>query len=304
MVRLPFLFAIIVPLISGTVVSISISGSFNFFGFALVSIIGISLHITTNVYNDIYDTKQGADNEKSKKSEFSGGSGILVEHPDLLPQMYTIARSGIVVGLICTFLLMFFIDPHLWVPLWAIIGISVFFSKYYTAEPIKFAYRGVGEIVVWIGFGPLAVLLAGLGQNIGFHPTLVSISPITGFATLFIVWMGEMVDLPTDIEGGKRGLVVRLGFKKSRYGLIAVHILALTNSALVAFLIFNPGWPLLITLVPYAVFWPKIWSGMKGMNRYEEKIKNISKLNFGLYASFSFFLMGGYGIDLLLKTYF
>ncbi len=303
MVRLPFLFAIVVPIVSGTLVSVSITGTFNFFGFVLAFITGVSLHITTNVYNDIYDTLQGADNEKSKESEFSGGSGILVEHPDLLSTMFRIARGGIVVGVVSTSLLMFFIDRNLWIPLWIVIGLSIFFSKYYTAKPFQFAYRGLGEIVVWLGFGPLAVLLAGFGQNLGFHPVLLSISPITGLGTLFIVWMGEMVDLPTDVKGGKVGLVARIGFAKSRFGLITIHLLALVNVGLVGLYFLNPGWPLLIVFVPYAVLLPKIWSGMKGMKSYERKIEEISAINFKWYIIFSTLLMTGYGLDLLLEAY-
>ena len=300
MIRAPFLFAIVVPLVSGTLVSITISNSFRTINFVLVFIIGISLHITTNVYNDIYDTLQGADNRKSMKSEFSGGSGIIVNYPELLPKMYLIARSGIAVGLAGTILLTSLIDRTLWVPLWIIIGISVFLSKYYTAEPFKFAYRGMGEIVVVIGFGPLAVLLAGISQNVGFHPILLSISPITGFGTLFIVWMGEMVDLPTDIKGKKLGLVARMGFSRSRYGLIGIHLLALINVLVVVLLLPNPGWPLLIAFASHAVLLPKIWSELKGMNGHESKIRDISKLNFKLYASFSILLMLGYAVDLVL----
>ncbi|MFW6141721.1 MAG: prenyltransferase [Candidatus Saliniplasma sp.] len=300
MIRAPFLFAIVVPLVSGTLISVTISNTFRPFGFLLVFIIGISLHITTNVYNDIYDTLQGADNSKSMKSEFSGGSGIIVDHPELLSKMYLIARSGIAVGLVGTILLTFLIDRTLWLPLWIVIGTSIFLSKYYTAEPFKFAYRGLGEVVVVIGFGPLAIFLAVLGQNVGFHPILLAISPITGFGTLFIVWMGEMVDLPTDIKGKKLGLVSRLGFSRSRYGLIGIHLLALTNVLVVVLLLLNPGWPLLTAFGSHAVLLPKIWSKLKGMNGHDPKIRDISKLNFRLYASFSILLMLGYAVDLIL----
>ncbi len=300
MIRAPFLFAIVVPLISGTIVSVKISNSFEPLGFVLVFIIGISLHITTNVYNDIYDTLQGADNDKSKKSEFSGGSGVILDHPELLSKMYMIARSGIVVGLSSTVLLMFFIDRTLWLPLWVLVTISIFLSKYYTAGPIKLAYRGMGELAVVIGFGPLAILLSGFGQNIGFHPILLSISPITGFGTLFIVWMGQMVDLPTDVKGGKKGLVARLGFSRSKYGLMGVHFLALANLLLVIVLFLNPGWPLFVVFVPHAYLIPKIWFELKGMKCHRSKIHYISKLNFKLYVSFSILLMLGLGMDLLL----
>jgi len=304
MIRAPFLFAIIVPLFSGTLVSVSITGQFNLMGFLLVLVIGLSLHITTNVYNDIYDTKQGADNESSMKSEFSGGSGIIVERPGVLPKMFTIARGGIVVGVLGSVLLMFFIEKRLWLNLWIIIAICVFLSKYYTADPIKFAYRGFGEIVVWIGFGPLAVLLAGIGQNLFYHPVLISITPITGFGTLFIVWMGEMVDLPTDRDGGKHGLVARMGFKRSRYGLIGIHTFATINVILVMTVFLNPGWPLLIAVIPHIVLISILWIKLKGITSHGEKIKPISRLNFKVYAAFSLLLIGGYAGDVILKFFF
>ncbi len=303
MIRAEFLFAIVVPLVSGTLISVSISGSFNTAGFLLVFVTGISLHISTNVYNDIYDTKQGADSCESKKSEYSGGSGIMIERPELMSRMFLIARSGIVVGVISTISLMFFIDKRLWIPLWIVIGTCIFLSKYYTAEPVKFAYRGLGELVVVIGFGPLAVTLAGLGQNLGLHPVLLSISPVTGLGTLFIVWMGEMVDLPTDVKGEKIGLVARIGFERARYGLVAIHSLALLNVVTVAYIILNPGWPLLITLVPFVLLMPKVWKRMKSMDGYGQEVKEVSSLNFKLYALFSLFLMLGCGLDLFFSFY-
>ncbi len=303
MIRAPFLFAIIVPLLSGTLVSVSVTGKFNLLGFLLVLVIGISLHITTNVYNDIYDTKQGADNRNSMKSEFSGGSGIIVERPGVLPKMFTIARGGIIVGIIGSILLMFFIERRLWINLWSIIIISVFLSKYYTAEPIKFAYRGMGEIIVWIGFGPLAVLLAGIGQNLFYHPVLLSITPITGFGTLFIVWMGQMVDLPTDVDGGKIGLVARMGLKKSRYGLVGVHSLAVINVIFVMLLFLNPGWPLLIAVIPHIVLILILWNNLKGIESCGEKMRSISGLNFKIYAVFSLLLMFGYAGEVVLKFF-
>ncbi len=300
MIRAPFLFAIIVPLISGTLVSVIVSGSFSAIGFFLILIIGLSLHITTNVYNDIYDTKQGADDHSSMKSEFSGGSGILVDDLELLPKMYLIARSGIIVGISGALFLMLFIDRTLWISLWMVIGTAVFLSKYYTADPFKFAYRGMGELVVFIGFGPLAVMLAGIGQNTGLHPALLSISPITGFGTLFIVWMGEMVDLPTDLKGGKIGAVARIGIHNAAYGLMAIHLSALLCVLFVVLFILDPGWPLLIVLIPYSIILPNVWKELKDV-REHDKLVNISKLNFILYVSFSLFLMLGYTLNLMLN---
>ncbi len=292
MARAPFLFAIIVPLTISTLLSVHITGSLNVLGLAFASMVGIGLHITTNVYNDIYDTKQGADTSRSSKSEFSGGSGILVDSPDMEKDMFNLARFGIIAGSIGYVGLLWTSEIRFWPILTFIFLVSVFLSKYYTAAPFKFAYRGLGEIVVWFGFGPLAVLLASTAQNVGFHPYIIAIMPITGLSTLFIVWMGQMVDLPDDVAAGKEGLVARIGLEKSVYGLFLIHILALVNVLFVSYIL-NPGIFLLVALIPHAFLLPLIFKKLNREDKDQKLISNVSKLNFTLYLLFSLFLTIG-----------
>ncbi len=303
MVRAPFLSAIIFPLVLGTLIAVSITGSFNLVGYILAMVIGVSLHISTNVYNDIYDTKQGADDLDSQKSDYSGGSGILVNEPGLEETMFLIARSGIVVGLLATVLLSFFVDPALWPYLVLIFIVSSFLSKYYTAPPFKFAYRGMGEIMVWLGFGPLAILLASVGQNLGLHPVIITAMPITGLSTLFIVWMGEMIDLKTDRAAGKRGLVARFGKKKGAIGYIFIHVVAVINVVILGLYMMNPGWPLLIAILPHAYLLPRNWMKIREGLFDDEVMTEVSRSNFLIYASFSLTLLLGAGLDLWLRLY-
>jgi 1,4-dihydroxy-2-naphthoate octaprenyltransferase len=65
MIRAQFLIGIVFPLVVGTLTAMSISGSFHVPGFFLVMLMGIGLHLATDVYNDIYDTKQGADTKET-----------------------------------------------------------------------------------------------------------------------------------------------------------------------------------------------------------------------------------------------
>jgi len=203
MARAPFLSSIISPLIAGTLLSISINNSVNVLGFLFVLIMGVGLHVATNVYNDIYDTKQGTDKINVHRNEFSGGSGILLDHPDMMPNMYNLARAGLIMALIGTVALMFVVHKSLWLHLWGLYLLSAFFSKYYTAAPIKVAYRGLGEVSVWFAFGPMAILVAAVSQNLGFHPTILIGMPATGISTLSILLLGQMIDLDADKATGK-----------------------------------------------------------------------------------------------------
>ena len=146
MARAPFLSSIISPLVVGTLLAITINNSVNILGFLFVLIMGIGLHIATNVYNDIYDTIQGTDKVNVHRNESSGGSGVLLDNPELMGKMYLLARVGLIVALAGTIALMPFINKMLWPYLWGLYLLSAFFSKYYTAPPFKLAYRGWGEI--------------------------------------------------------------------------------------------------------------------------------------------------------------
>ncbi|MFP4142625.1 MAG: prenyltransferase [Thermoplasmata archaeon] len=299
MAMAPFLFAIIVPLTISTSLSVHIKGEFDIIGFIFAWVIGISLHVTTNVYNDIYDTKQGSDTSKSSKNEFSGGSGILIKYPDMEKNMFDLARSGIAIGFISILGLLYISKREIWPLIATIYLVSVFFSKYYTAEPFKFAYRGLGEIVVWIGFGPLAILLGAIGQGVFFHPYIISIMPITGLSTLFIVWMGEMVDLPGDLEAGKKGLVARLGLKRGLYGHMFIHLLALLNVTYISYLI-GPLTPIWIAVIPHIFLLPKIYLTLEGGLGERKVMKRASRLNFTLFFLFSLFLMAGFILQLFI----
>jgi len=301
MARAPFLFAIVVPLTIGTLLSVSITGELDILGLVFASLVGLGLHISTNVYNDIYDTEQGADTSRSSKNEYSGGSGILVENPEMKKDMFNLARSGLIVGSIGFIGLLWTSQTRSWPILTFIFLVSVFLSKYYTAAPFKFAYRGLGEISVWFGFGPLAVLLASTAQNVGFHPYIISIMPITGLSTLFIVWMGQMVDLPDDIAAGKEGLVARIGTQKSIYGLFSIHGLALINVILVAFIL-NPGIFLLLALIPHAFLLPPMIKKLSQKDIDRGSIRKVSKLNFTLYFLFSLFLIIGFLLQVVITS--
>jgi len=96
MIRAQFLIGIVFPLVVGTLTVMSITGSFHVPGFLLVMLMGLGLHLATDVYNDIYDTKQGADTKvNERRNSYSGGSGILLEKPYLMARMYLIARCSL-----------------------------------------------------------------------------------------------------------------------------------------------------------------------------------------------------------------
>ena len=89
-----------------------------------------------------------------------------------------------------------------------VVGIIV--SLGYTAPPLKLVYRGLGEVAVAVGFGPLMLLGAYVVQTGGaltWEPFVASI-PIALLVAL-ILYVNEIPDRRGDARAGKRTLPVR-----------------------------------------------------------------------------------------------
>jgi 1,4-dihydroxy-2-naphthoate polyprenyltransferase len=287
MVRAPFLSSIIAPLIVGTLLSFYINTTLDVCNMSIVLIMGICLHIATNVYNDIYDTLQGTDKININRNEYSGGSGVLVDYPHLLPVMYRIARFSLAGALIASIVLLFRIHETLRIYLILLFFFSVFFSKYYTAAPIKLAYRGLGEFFVWLAFGPMAILVAAVSQNVGFHKLVIMAMPIPGISTLSILLIGQMIDLEADKLTGKWGVAVRLGNKTTSYIYLFVQIFLCINIVMLALLFLPNGWLILLSLIPYIFLVPMIFIILIHNYPHTELLKKAAQLNVFLHLAFS-----------------
>src|SRR5918992_1281037 len=203
--RLPFLTATLVPVLLG----IAVAGSTNGFSWwvALLTVIGgACIHLGLNVANDVFDTASGADAANVNPTQFSGGSRVV--HYGLLSLRAITLLSlgfyavGIAIGLVLA-------ATRGWDLLW--LGVAgVVLSLFYTAPPLRLVHRGLGEIVVALGFGPIMTLGAYFVQarEYDLEPLLVSI-PV-GILIALVLYVNEVPDRPADAAAGKRTLPVRL----------------------------------------------------------------------------------------------
>ncbi len=204
--RLPFLTATIVPVLLGILIAAR-TGSFDLVA-ALLTIIGASfVQLGLNVANDVFDTVQGADDANVTPTQFSGGSRVIQYGLVSLRQMATLATMFYVLaGVIGLVLLATRGSTAL-----LVIGVVGFIvSLGYTAPPLKFVYRGLGEVAVALGFGPLMLLGAYVVQTVGvlsWEPFVASI-PVALLVAL-ILYVNEIPDRRGDAHAGKRTLPVR-----------------------------------------------------------------------------------------------
>ncbi|MBW2523076.1 MAG: prenyltransferase [Deltaproteobacteria bacterium] len=297
MIRAPFLSSIIAPMIVGTLVAVIVSDRFSIVGCALAMLMGFGLHVATNVYNDIYDHLQGTDQVNANRNEFSGGSGVLQQFPDLMPRMFLLARGGLVIGLGAAVGLHFLLPTPLRETMWGLFLLGAFFSKYYTAAPPMLASRGLGEVSVWFAFGPMAILLAVVSQGVWLETAVLAALPITGLSTLSILLLGQLIDLPADREAGKLGIAARGGTKVTAYVYLLVQLGLMANVGLLAYLL-PLWWPPLLALVPYLLLLPGIWKGVSQHHADPQGVIPAAGRNVQLHLGFSLLFCVGLGLVL------
>ncbi len=300
MLRAPFFSSVYAPILVGTASAVLISGEFNLFAFVLALFMGTGLHAATNVYNDIYDTLQGTDKINVNRNEFSGGSGVLVDNPQLFSKMFFLARTSLIIAFLSAVGLLFIIDKSLYPHLIGLFLLSAFFSKYYTASPFKLSYRGFGEISVWLAFGPMGVLFAAVSQNIGFHNSILWVMPATGLSTLSILWIGQMIDLPADKATGKLGMVARLGIEKAKLIFPFIHLIIIANIILLPILSETYNFISYLPLIPYMILLPKVLSFIFKKEQSIENIKIAAKLNVQLHMLFSITYVTGIFLQIIM----
>jgi 1,4-dihydroxy-2-naphthoate octaprenyltransferase len=204
--RLPFLSATIVPVLLG----IAIAAAHGFFDLwaAILTVIGACfVQLGLNVANDVFDTALGADDANVTPTKYSGGSRVIQYGLLSFRQMATLA-TVFYLAAGAMGLLLLATRGSLALLVIGVVGFLV--SLGYTAPPLKLVYRGLGEIAVAIGFGPLMLLGAYVVQTRGalaWEPFVASI-PVALLVAL-ILYVNEIPDRRGDARAGKRTLPVR-----------------------------------------------------------------------------------------------
>jgi 1,4-dihydroxy-2-naphthoate polyprenyltransferase len=225
--RAPFLTATIVPILLG-IAAAALDGRWSLFLAGLTVLAGSLVHLGLNIANDVFDTMSGADAANTTPTQFSGGSRVvhygLVRFRTLALLSAAFYLAGIGIGLYLAARTEFW--PLFWV---GAAGVAI--SVFYTAPPFRLVHRGLGEIAVALGFGPIMLLGAYLVQAERFSFEAIYLSIPVAILIALVLYMNEIPDRAGDAAAGKRTLPVRW----SREAVIAVYAWAvILTYALVA----------------------------------------------------------------------
>ena len=221
--RLPFLSATIVPVGLGIAVA-GLDGFWSWWRGILTIVAAACIHLGLNVANDVFDTASGADPANVTPTQFSGGSRVI--HYGLLTarQMQLMSAGFYAVGIAIGLFLAVVSD------FWPVLIIGIIgglISYFYTAPPLRLVHRGLGEISVFLGFGPVMALGAYYVQAERFSGEALYASIPVGLLVALILYVNEIPDRPGDAAAGKRTLPVRL----SREAVLTGYDLAVLAAA-------------------------------------------------------------------------
>lgn len=235
--------ASVIPVLVGT--AIAAEDEFRPLLFVLALLGSIAIHAGTNLVNDYFDHVKGTDTAESLGPSGVIQRGVLSARAVLAGGVLAFA-IGAAIGLIITAMTGW--------PVLALGIASVLAGYFYTASPFSLAYRGLGEVVVFIFMGPVIVMGAYYVQieSWAWAPFFASL-PI-GLLVAAILQANNVRDIESDRRNNKWTLAALAGRPMADYEYIA---LTLGGYAVVAAMTIagSAPWPVLITLLslPIAV---------------------------------------------------
>ncbi len=210
----PFAFpATIAPVLLGTFMSAQVSIPL----FLLVFLGLLLAHSAVNVLSDYFDYIRGADTWR-----VLGSSRVLVDGLMKPRHHLLLGVSLLLISLAIGFYFVFAIDYKI---LYFIIP-GLILGIFYTAPPIGFKYRALGDLAVFLAFGPIMTLGVYYIQTreISLIPILLSI-PI-GLLTIAILHGNNFRDIKEDIIAGYKTFAGIIGPKASSYYYVILVSLA------------------------------------------------------------------------------
>jgi 1,4-dihydroxy-2-naphthoate octaprenyltransferase len=227
--------------------------SFNPLLFALCMLTTLFLQILSNFANDYGDFVHGADTIDRKGPERMVQSGMITDK-DMKKAMFIMGSLAFLCGVL---LLYFAISEINWMFVgFLLLGIlAIAAAIKYTAGANPYGYKGLGDIFVFLFFGPVAVLGTCFLQT--HYLTLDSVLPsiAMGLFATGVLNVNNIRDIETDKVAGKKTIPVKIGKINAK-----IYHSVLIGSALTCALIYSvkniEGWQQIWPLfaVPFFIF--------------------------------------------------
>ena len=201
--RAPFLVVSLLPALLGGAIAAYVHGSVNVPAFILATFGIVMAHSAADFVDDYFDFKKG--NLGNKVQQFHDSP--LIDGKVTVNQVLV----AILICLLAAFAAGLYLLINIGMPVLVMTLIGLFIVLFYTSPPFKLNYRGLGETMLFLAFGPLIVVgvYYVLMRDFAVAPLIVSLVP--GIFTMNVGLVSNTFDHNDDIKSGKRTIPVRFG---------------------------------------------------------------------------------------------
>jgi 1,4-dihydroxy-2-naphthoate octaprenyltransferase len=258
--------------------------SFSWSVFLMALLTAVMLQILSNLANDYGDFQKGTD-QAADRSDRAMTSGII----SLKSMKNALWLLGIATLLCGIGLLMIALkDLNSQFIIWLIIGImAIIAALKYTIGNKAYGYSGLGDLFVFIFFGPVAVcgtyfLMTG---DLPFNVWIPA--KAFGFLCVAVLNINNLRDIDHDKLAGKNTVAVRLGFKKTiwyQYILFGLALLLIISFTRISVSKYDHFLPILFGTAYYLIT-SKLQKKPIGRIPYNLALKQVSILNLLLVVS-------------------
>ena len=228
--------AAVAPVLAGTGVA-AYDASPVWWKALLALVVSLALQVGVNYANDYSDGIRGTDDERVGPLRLVG-SGLASPRSVKLAAFASFGVAA-VAGLVLA------ASTAWW--LVAVGLLAILAAWFYTGGSTPYGYRGLGELMVFVFFGLVAVMGTTYVQTGTFAapsalPSMYAAIGVGALACAILV-ANNLRDIPTDREAGKRTLAVVLGEERTRH--LFTFLLAAAAVALVGVALATSRWALL-----------------------------------------------------------
>ena len=198
-IKPPMYTVAVIPISFGTALAYWETGKFHLLTYLTFLLSAILIIAWLNLTNDVFDADTGIDVNKAHSVVNLTGNQNLI---------FWLANLLLVLGLGGIVLL------NYWQQDWTVLGIVTaccLLGYTYQGPPFRFGYLGLGEIICFVTFGPMAIAAAYYSQSGTFSLSSLWASLLIGLSTSIILFCSHFHQVEDDLAAGKKSPTVRLG---------------------------------------------------------------------------------------------
>lgn len=191
---------------------------------AVASVVGvIFLHLSLNLLDDWFDYKEGSAQARQKVAD-EGFRGRMTKYPYLTSGE---ASHSDLLKAVLVFLLIAGVAgvPVLLIRGWNLlwwIGAALVIGESYSGRPLRLGYHGLGELVIFLMFGPLLMTGVYFAITGKLDDKIIWLSVAVGLLVTNIVYSHSVLDSIPDAKMGKKTMAHLMGSRKGQIALSAV----------------------------------------------------------------------------------